>query len=347
MRRFNLNLEKISDLVKPLEVRGGTNAVVKGISSLGEAEDGDLSFLANRKYGREVTISKASVIIVPDDFAGEPGKDQAVLLHPQPSFALDKVCAYLERRLSPSPEPGIHSTANVHPSAEVPKDVHIGPMAVVEEGVKLGSGCVIGPQAFIGHHAQVGEETELKARAMVMDHSRIGRNCVLHPGCVVGSDGFGYETVEGEHLRSPQIGIVALEDHVDIGSNTTIDRARFSETRIGAGTKIDNLVQIAHNVRIGKGCFLAAQVGIAGSSTLGDYVFLGGRAGVSGHLKVGDHSRIGGSTIVYQNLPAKSFVYGDPAMPYFQAQKFNVLRARLPDLFRRVAAIEKNLTSDP
>ncbi|MBC9890621.1 MAG: UDP-3-O-(3-hydroxymyristoyl)glucosamine N-acyltransferase [Opitutae bacterium] len=327
--------------MKPVEVRGGTNAVVKGISSLGEAEDGDLSFLANRKYGREVATSKASVIIVPDDFAGEPGTDQAFFLHPQPSFALDKVCAYLERRLSPSPEPGIHSTAIVHPSAEVPKDVHIGPMAVVEEGVKLGSRCVIGPQAFIGHHAHLGEESELKARAMVMDHSRIGHNCVLHPGCGVGSDGFGYETVEREHLRCP------LEDHVDIVSNTTIDRARFSETRIGAGTKIDNQVQIAHNVRIGKGCFLAAQVGIAGSSTLGDYVFLGGRAGVSGHLKVGDHSRIGGSTIVYQNLPAKSFVYGDPAMPYFQAQKFNVLRSRLPDLFRRVAAIEKTLTSDP
>lgn len=347
MCRFNLNLEKISDLAIPLEVRGGTNAVVTGISSLAEAGEGDLSFLANRKYGREAADSKASVIIVPDDFAGEPAKDQAFLLHPQPSFALDKVCAYLERRLSPSPEPGIHPTAIVHLSAEVPKDVHIGPMAVVEEGAKLGSGCVIGPQAFIGHHAQVGEDTVLKTRAAVMDRSQIGRNCVLHPGCVVGSDGFGYETVDGEHLRSPQIGIAALEDHVDVGSNTTIDRARFSETRIGAGTKIDNLVQIAHNVRIGKGCFLASQVGIAGSSILGDYVFLGGRAGVSGHLMVGDRSRVGGSTIVYQNLPAKSFVYGDPAMPYFQAQKFNVLRVRLPDLFRRVAAIEKTLTSDP
>lgn len=347
MRRFDLNLEKISDLVQPVEVRGEINAVVRGISSLIEAEEGDLSFLANRKYGREVADSKASVIIVPDDFAGEPAKDQAVLLHPQPSLALDKVCAYLERRLSPFPEPGIHATAIVHASAQVPEDVHIGPMAIVEEGAILGSGCVIGPQAFIGRHVQVGEETELKTRAAVMDYCRIGRDCALQPGCVVGSDGFGYETVDGEHLRSPQIGIVFLEDHVDIGSNTTIDRARFSETRIGAGTKIDNLVQIAHNVRIGKGCFLASQVGIAGSSTLGDYVFLGGRAGVSGHLKVGDFSRIGGSTIVYQNLPAKSFVYGDPAMPYFQAQKFNVLRARLPDLFRRVAAIEKNLTSYP
>lgn len=347
MRRFDLNLEKISDLVQPVEVRGEINAVVRGISSLMEAEDGDLSFLANRKYGREVADSKASVIIVPDDFAGEPAKDQAILLHPQPSLALDKVCAYLERWLSPFPEPGIHATAIVHASAQVPEDVHIGPMAIVEEGAILGSGCVIGPQAFIGRHVQVGEETELKTRAAVMDYCRIGRDCVLQPGCVVGSDGFGYETVDGEHLRSPQIGIVFLEDHVDIGSNTTIDRARFSETRIGAGTKIDNLVQIAHNVRIGKGCFLASQVGIAGSSTLGDYVFLGGRAGVSGHLKVGDFSRIGGSTVVYQNLPAKSFVYGDPAMPYFQAQKFNVLRARLPDLFRRVAAIEKNLTSYP
>ena len=345
MRGFDLNLGKISDMVTPLEIRGETNAVVTGISALGEAGRGDLSFLANRKYGRELANSKASVIIVPDDFDGEPAREQAFLLHPQPSLALDKVCSYLERRLMPGPEPGIDSTAIVSSAAELSNGVHIGPLAIVEEGAVLGSGCVIGPHAYVGRHAQLGDNTELKTRATVMDRCRIGRDCVLHPGCVVGSDGFGYETVRDEHLRSPQIGIVVLEDHVDIGSNSTIDRARFSETRIGAGAKLDNLVQIAHNVKIGKGCFLASQVGIAGSATLGDYVYLGGRAGVSGHLKVGDFSRVGGSTVVYQNLPAKSFVYGDPAMPYFQAQKFNVLRAKLPDLFRRVAAIEKNLTS--
>ena len=347
MRGYDLNLDKISNLVTPVEVRGETNAILTGISALGEAGKGDLSFLANRKYGRELANSKASVIIVPDNFDGEPAQDQVLLLHPQPSLALDKVCSYLERRLSPAPEPGIHASAIVSATAKVPESVHIGPMALVEEGAVLGPGCVLGPYAYVGPRAQLGEDTELKTRASVMDRCRIGRDCVLHPGCVVGSDGFGYETVEEEHLRSPQIGIVVLEDHVDIGSNTTIDRARFSETRIGAGAKLDNLVQIAHNVRIGKGCFLASQVGIAGSSTLGDYVYLGGRAGVSGHLKVGDFSRIGGSTVVYQNLPAKSFVYGDPAMPYFKAQKFNVLRAKLPDLFRRVAAIEKNLTSYP
>ncbi len=341
MLGFDLNLEKMSDLVCPLEIRGETDAVIKGISSLTEAEHGDLSFLANPKYKREVLKSKASAIIVPGDFAGEPAKNQVILLHPQPSFALDKVCAYIERQLLPSPGPGIHATAIVHASAEIPEDVHVGPMAILEEGAILGSGCVIGSQVFIGRHVQMGDNTVVKPRAAIMDYCRIGRDCVLHPGCVVGSDGFGYETIEGEHLRSPQIGIVVLEDHVDIGSNTTIDRARFRETRIGAGTKIDNLVQIAHNVSIGKGCFLAAQVGIAGSTTLGDYVFMGGRSGASGHLTIGDFCKIGGSTVVYKNLPAKSFVYGDPAMPYFQAQKFNLLRAKLPDLFRRVAAIEK------
>jgi UDP-3-O-[3-hydroxymyristoyl] glucosamine N-acyltransferase len=219
-------------------------------------------------------------------------------------------------------------------------------LAVIEEGAIIGENCQILAHAYIGRFAKIGAETVIRQRATVLDYCQIGQDCLLHSGSVIGAEGFGYETIDAQHLRSPQIGIVVLEDHVDVGANTTIDRARFNETRIGQGTKIDNQVQIAHNVTIGKGCFLAAQVGIAGSTSIGDFVLFGGNSGSSGHLTIGDFCQIAGSTAVYSNLPAKSFVSGVPAMPYYQAQKFNVLRKKIPDLFRRVDKLQNHPPSD-
>jgi UDP-3-O-[3-hydroxymyristoyl] glucosamine N-acyltransferase len=228
----------------------------------------------------------------------------------------------------------------------VPRSAHVGAFVILEEGAIIGEDCVIYSHTVVGRFAKIGALSVLESRSIVADYCEIGRDCLIHSGAVIGSDGFGYETVDGKHLRSPQIGIVVLEDRVDIGSNSTIDRARFHETRIGEGTKIDNLVQIAHNVTIGKGCFFAAQVGIAGSTKIGDFVLFGGASGASGHLTIGDFCQIGGSTAVYKNLPPKTFVSGCPSMPYYQAQKFNVLRTKLPELFRRVSNLENQTPSD-
>ena len=347
MPRFDLNLEVILELTAPSEIKGSFEGSIGRIAALTDAQRGDLSFLANSKYRKEVESSKASVILLPEDFEGKPSVDQVFLLHGNPSRAIDLVCEHIQRKLSPRPDPGVHPQSIINPTVSLPKSVHVGPYVVVEEGADVGDRCILGAGSYVGRFAQLGEDVVLKPRATVHEYCVIGSDCVIHSGAVVGSDGFGYETVDGEHLRSPQVGIVVLGDRVDVGTNTTIDRARFNETSIGEGTKIDNHVQIAHNVIIGRGCFLASQVGIAGSTVVGDYVQMGGKAGVSGHLSIGDFSQIGGSTAVYQNLPVKSFVYGDPAMPYLQAQKFNVLRKKIPDLFRRVDKLENQLLSDP
>ena len=342
MPGFELNLDWVLKLTSPTTVRGSWDGQVNRLASLSSAQAGDLSFLSGKKYRKDVPDCKASIVILPEDYEGEPGKDQTYLLHGNPSRAIDLVCEHIQRQLSPKPEPGVHPTASVDDSVQVPTSTYVGPLAIIEAGVTLGKNCEIHAHAYVGRSASLGNDSVLKPRATVMEYCQVGSDCVIHPGAVIGSEGFGYETVDGQHLRSPQVGIVVLEDHVDIGSNTTIDRARFDVTRIGQGSKIDNQVQIAHNVTIGKGCFLAAQVGVAGSTSIGDFVLLGGKAGVSGHLTIGDFCQIGGSTAVYSNLPAKSFVSGDPAMPYYQAQKFNVLRKKLPDLFRRVDSLEQN-----
>lgn len=346
MPGFDLNLELILKLTAPIAVKGSFKGTINHIAALSDARVGDLAFLANRKYRKDVPDSRASLIILPDEYEGDPSDNQVYLLHGNPSRAVDLVCQYIQNQLSPQPEPGIHPQASVHPSVSVPASAHVGAFAVLEEGVSLEQGCIIHAHAYVGRFVKIGASSVLNPRASVLDYCRVGIDCVIHSGAVIGSDGFGYETIDGEHLRSPQIGIVVLEDHVDVGANTTIDRARFSETRIGQGTKIDNQVQIAHNVTIGKGCFLASQVGIAGSTRIGDFVLMGGKSGASGHLTIGDYCQVGGSAAVYQNLPSKSFVSGDPAMPYFLAQKFNVLRKKLPDLFRRVDQLENHPPSN-
>ena len=346
MADLDLNLELVLKLTSPTRVIGSWDGAVNHLASLATAQPGDLTFLSSSKYRKEVVDSRASIILLPEDFEGDPSENQIYLLHGNPSRAVDMVCEYLHRQLSPKPEPGVHPSAIIHPSVRVPASVSIGAFAVIEEEASIGENCVIQAYAFVGRSVQVGADSVLKTRSSILEYCRVGCDCVISSGVVIGSEGFGYETIDGEHLRSPQIGIVVLEDHVDVGANSTIDRARFRETRIGQGTKIDNLVQIAHNVTIGKGCFLASQVGIAGSSHIGDFVMLGGKAGVSGHISIGDYCQIGGTTAVYQNLPAKSFVSGDPAMSYYQAQKFNVLRKKLPDLFRRVDNLENHLPTD-
>lgn len=346
MPGFDLNLDLLLKLTSPSLVKGDFGGPFNRLASLLDAQSGDVSFLSNKKYRKQVGESLASVIFVPENFDGEPREDQVFIQHGNPSRAMDLVAEHIQKKRSPRPSPGVHSTALVDPSAKFDDTVHIGAFAIIEEGAVIGSRSVIHARATVGRFAEVGAYSEVKSHAIIADYCQIGSDCIIHAGAVIGSDGFGYETVEGQHLRSPQIGKVVLEDRVDVGSNSTIDRARIHETRIGEGTKIDNLVQIAHNVRIGKGCFLASQVGIAGSTVIGDFVLFGGQAGAAGHLNIGDFCQIAGSTAVYQNLPPKSFVSGDPAMPYFQAQKFNVLRKKLPELFRRVSHLENHPPSD-
>ncbi|MEI8313173.1 MAG: UDP-3-O-(3-hydroxymyristoyl)glucosamine N-acyltransferase, partial [Verrucomicrobiota bacterium] len=206
----------------------------------------------------------------------------------------------------------------------------------------IGPGSVLQASVFVGAGARVGEDCWISPGCTIASRCSLANRVRLQPGAVIGSDGFGYELVKGRHVKLPQIGTVELEDDVEIGANSTLDRARFSRTVVGQGTKVDNLVQIGHNVIIGKHCIIISQTGISGSTTLEDYVILGGQAGIGGHITIGRAAKVGGQTGVAANLPAGSYVNGTPAIPYMLERRLQILHQRLPDLFKRVEALEKS-----
>lgn len=321
-------------------MRGATDLTVTGLASLETAAAGDLSFLGNPRYKTQVAESQASVILLPADYVGDPKVGQAFVLVANPSVALAAVCARIEQRLWPRPEPGIHPSAIVANDAVVAPSATIGPLCVVESGAHIGERVHLQAQVFVGRGVRIGEDCWLQPGVQVSAECTLQARVRLQPGVVVGSDGFGYEFVRGRHEKVPQVGGVIIESDVEIGANSTIDRARFSQTVIGEGTKIDNLVQVAHNVIVGKHCILCAQVGIAGSTTLGDYVVLGGQAGVSGHVKIGRGVKAGGRAGLTTDTEAGAFVSGLPALPHMLEQRLTVLRKRLPELFRRFEALE-------
>ncbi|CAM2967066.1 UDP-3-O-(3-hydroxymyristoyl)glucosamine N-acyltransferase [Rariglobus hedericola] len=331
---------EIAVIVQPLSSKGSTSATVQGIASLSSARPGDLSFLGNPKYKTEVAATTASIVLLPPDYTGEPAPDQQFLFVEKPSVALARLCARIEQLLWPKPAPGIHPTAVIAADAHIDASATIGPMCVIEEGVVIGARTHVQAQAFIGRNARIGADCWLMPRVSVSTECVIKDRVRLQVGVIIGSDGFGYEFMQGRHEKVPQVGNVVLENDVEIGANSTLDRARFSRTVIGEGTKIDNLVQIGHNVVIGKHCLICAQAGVSGSTTIEDYVVLGGQAGIAGHLTIGKGSKVDGQTGVNSDLAPGSFVKGSPCMPYNLEQRFNVLKKKLPDLFKRVDALE-------
>lgn len=333
----------IAAIVGAVRTTGTTTQVIHDIASLSAARAGDLSFLGNTKYKTQVAVSAATALLLPLDYAGEPQPDQVFIFVENPSAALARLCARIEQRLWPKPAPGIHPSAVVDAAAQIDPTAHIGPLCVIEAGARIGAGTVLQASVFVGREANLGEGCWIMPGSVVAGACTLGNRVRLQPGVVVGSDGFGYEFVQGRHEKVPQIGIVVVEDDVEIGANTTLDRARFSRTVVGQGTKIDNLVQIAHNVIIGRHCILCAQVGISGSTTLEDYVILGGQAGIAGHITLGKGSKVGGQSGLTFNLPPGTYVTGTPAIPYMLERRLQVLHQRLPDLFKRVERLEKNV----
>ena len=335
--------EDIAAIVQPRDRRGSTMETIRGLAALSEAVPGDLSFLGNAKYKPEVGVTRASVVLLPADFAGEPQPGQLFLLVDNPSVALARVCARIEQGLWPKPSPGVHPSACVAADAQIPPTATVGPLCVVESGAVIGEDAHLQAQVFVGRNATIGAGSWLMPGVVVAAECQLGKRVRVQPGAIIGSDGFGYEFVQGRHEKVPQVGVVVIGDDVEIGANTTLDRARFSRTSIGEGTKIDNLVQIGHNVIMGQHCLLCAQVGISGSTKLGDYVVLGGQVGVGGHITIEKGAKAGGQAGITMNIPAGSFVNGTPAIPFLLERKVAVLQQRLPDLFRRVDTIEAQL----
>jgi UDP-3-O-[3-hydroxymyristoyl] glucosamine N-acyltransferase len=333
----------VADIAQPKSTRGQTTETIRGLASLADASPGDLSFLGNTKYKAEVDATRASVVLLPPDFAGEPKPNQLFLLVDNPSVALARVCTRIEQTLWPTPAPGVHPSASIAPGAKVARTATIGPLCVIESGAVIGEHVHLQAQVFVGANVGIGDHCWLMPGVIVSAECQLGRRVRVQPGVVIGSDGFGYEFVKGRHEKVPQVGIVEIGDDVEIGANSTLDRARFSRTVVGEGTKIDNLVQIGHNVIIGKHCLLCAQAGISGSTKLEDYVVLGGQVGVGGHITIGKATKAGGQAGITANVPANSFINGTPAIPYLLERKIAVLQQKLPGLFKRVDALEAQL----
>lgn len=332
---------EIAAIVGAQRTQGTATRSVTDIASLSAARPGDLSFLGNTKYRPQVPACAATVLLLPLDYDGVPQDGQVFLHVENPSVALARLCARIEQALWPRPAPGVHASAVVAASARVDPSAHVGPLCVVEEGVQVGPGSVLQASVFVGRDARIGEGCFIMPGCVIATSCVLGNRVRLQPGVIVGSDGFGYEFVQGRHEKVPQIGSVTIGDDVEIGANTTLDRARFSRTVVGEGTKIDNLVQIAHNVVIGRHCILCSQVGISGSTTLEDYVILGGQAGVGGHITLGKGSKAGGQAGVAADLAPGAYVNGTPAIPYMLERRLAILTQRLPDLFKRVELLEQ------
>ena len=337
------SVEDIVSLIGEGRIEGKAAQPISGIAALKQAKPVDLAFLGNLKYKADVASSAAGVILVPDDYEGSPTPGQAYIRLPKPSLALARVCREIGRLLWPKPAPGVHPSAIIQPGAQVDASAHVGPLCIVESGAQIGPGTILQAQVYIGREVVVGPNCWLMPQVTIMEYCLIGQRVHLHSGVVIGADGFGYDTNKGVHEKIPQIGRVVIEDDVEIGANVTVDRARFNETRIGEGTKIDNLTQIAHNVVIGKHCIVAALVGISGSTVLEDSVTVGGQAGFTGHLHIGSRSMIGGQAGVIHDLPPGSMVRDSPAMPYMIAQKVHILKTRLPEVFKRLATLEETV----
>ncbi len=325
------------------ELLGPGELPISGVGGLSDARPGQLSFYAHARYREAFASTAASAVLVGRDEPARPGR--ALVRVDQPHLAFARVSQLFH-------PPRAHA-AGVRPGAFVHPEAHVDPLAtvmhgaVVEAGASVGAGTVLYPGAYVGEGASVGAGCTLYPNVTVRERCAVGNRCILHSGCVVGSDGFGFalDLSVPEHVKIPQVGTVRIEDDVEVGACTTLDRATTGETVIGRGTKIDNLVQVAHNVRVGPLSLLCAQVGIAGSAELGTGVVLGGQVGVAGHLRVGDLVKVGGQSGIAQPVEDGAVVSGTPAVPHGEWLRGSVLLRQLPELFREVRSLKKQLAA--
>ncbi|MEO8217909.1 MAG: UDP-3-O-(3-hydroxymyristoyl)glucosamine N-acyltransferase [Acidobacteriota bacterium] len=315
---------------------GDLQRLIHGVRSLAEAGDDDLSFLANPKYLGLLEGTAAGAVLVPENTAGD---SRCWIRVSDPYYAFAQV---LEQWFAPAEsDPVVSPLSAVAPSARLGANVSIGPFVSIGENAVIGEGVSIHSGVSIGQGVSIGSGSTLYANVSVYRDCQIGNRCVVHAGAVIGSDGFGFATHEGVHNKIRQIGIVRIEDDVEVGAGTTIDRAALGETVIGTGTKIDNLVQIGHNVRIGRHCLIVAQVGIAGSTEIGDYCVFGGQAGVSGHLKLGSRVQAGAQAAVMKDWDGPVTLAGSPARPLRQSLRSEAMIHRLPEIMQRLKRLEK------
>ncbi len=331
----------LSELAEKLRVeyRGPGDLILRGVGPLQAAGPDELSFLANPKYQRELDKSRAGAVIVHPSFRNV---DRPRLLSENPYWTMAKAAQLFYQ--PPRLDPGVHPTAVVAEDAVIEEGAAIGPLVHVGRGSTIGAGTRLFGQVYVGNHVTIGRDCLLHPRVTVLDGSRLGDRVIVHSGTVIGSDGFGFaQDAQGRSTKIPQVGIVQIDSDVEIGANCAIDRATFGKTWIREGTKIDNLVQVAHNVEIGEHSIIVAQVGIAGSSRLGKHVVLGGQVGIAGHVNIGDGVRMAAKSATPHSIPAGQDVIGIPAVPSKEWFRNYALLKRLPRMRQEIATLRERL----
>ena len=338
----SLKLQQIAELVGG-ELIGDREVVITGVAGIKEAGKGDITFLSNARYLPFLKQTQAAAVITSKDTVF---KDKPLIRAANPSQAFNKVISFF----IPTPfskSSGVHSTAVIGKNVQLGKEVSVGPHAVVEEGASIGDNTILEAGVFIGRNTKIGKDSHVYPNVTIREEIEIGDRVIIHSGTVIGSDGFGYETIEDVHVKIPQLGSVLIESDVEIGANVCIDRGRFKKTWIKKGTKIDNLVQIAHNVVIGSNSLIVSQAGISGSAELGENVIVAGQVGIVGHVTVGDGAIIAAGAGVTKSVPAKMTMFGRPARPMAEQKRILALIARLPELFKEIAEIKKRFNERP
>jgi UDP-3-O-[3-hydroxymyristoyl] glucosamine N-acyltransferase len=326
------------------QIEGDPNVKVDNFSKIEESRPHTLTFLANLKYSPFIYESKASIALVNDDFAPEKKLPSTLTLIRVPSAyaALAQLLSLVDQ--AKNKKQGIETPSFISPSAKIPeKNRYIGAFAYIGENVQLGENVAIYPNAYVGDEVEIGENTIIYAGVKIYEKCKIGKNCIIHAGAVIGADGFGFAQ-EGEFYKKiPQLGNVVIEDNVEIGANTTIDRAVMDSTIIRQGVKLDNLIQVAHNVEIGENTAIAAQTGISGSTKIGKNNKIGGQAGLAGHIKTGDNVGIGAQSGILSDIEAGRSILGSPAIDVSNYLRSSVIFPKLPEIYRQVHQLQKEI----
>ncbi|MDP4780887.1 MAG: UDP-3-O-(3-hydroxymyristoyl)glucosamine N-acyltransferase [Akkermansiaceae bacterium] len=339
---ISLSLSELADRIDGTIIRGEASSLFTGMASLDAAEPCDISFLGNEKYVPQFLATRAGAVIVPKghDF---PDGSPALIAVGNPTLAFSAVVSHFAAE-GVRFTPGIHPSAFVSPTAKIDAEKSsVGPGACILEGAVIGDGTAISANAVIQQDVVIGNDCRIGSNVSVRERCVLGNRVIIQPGAVIGSDGYGYELVDGRHVKIDQVGIVVIGDDVEIGANSTIDRARFGKTVIGDGTKIDNLVQIGHNAIIGKHCLIVSQVGIAGSAIIKDYVTIAAQSGVAGHITIGANSILASRAGVTTSLEGGMVYAGKPAIPMKEDTKIKAHVRRLPKMLDRIKALEKRL----
>ena len=323
------------------KLEGDASYVIESAAGLAEAGPRDISFLGNPKYAEAAAASGAGCLLLPPAAQSAPCRAANKIYVEDPQYAFSQVLGVIESMLPKAPA-ALSDKASIHYQARLAPGVNVGDFAVIERGAAIGEGTTIAPQVFIGENARIGRNCRIYPQVVIRENCEVGDRAIIHSGVVIGSDGYGFSTDRktGKHRKIPQLGNVVVKEDVEIGAGVTIDRATIGSTVIGAGTKIDNLVQLGHNVQVGRDCLIVAQVGVSGSTSLGDRVILAGQAGLAGHIHVGDGAIVLAQSGIMSDVEKGQVLFGSPGRPRREAFKLMALTSRLPEFYETLKELK-------